>query len=62
MLYPLPGTKSFIRGLRRANAQGSYIPFMYLEPAKAAAPHRAVRIGVHPLNRQPEWRNWELTF
>jgi len=60
MLYPLPGTKSFIRGLRRATAQGAYIPFMYLEPAQAATPHRAARVGVHPLNRQPEWRSWEL--
>jgi Ca2+-binding EF-hand superfamily protein/predicted esterase len=62
MLYPLPGTKSFIRGLRRATDQGAYIPYMYLEPAQAATPHRAGRVGVSPLERQPEWRNWELFF
>ena len=55
--YLLPGSKTFLKGLKRAYEKGLYIPWDYAVPAspRAGAPHTP-RIGVAPLERQPEWR------
>jgi len=58
-----PGSKTFIKGLKRAYDRGAYVPTVYMMPSggnRMSSPRVSARVGVHPLHRQPDWRSWEM--
>lgn len=58
-----PGSKTFIKGLKRAYDRGAYVPTVYMMPSggnRISSPRVSARVGVHPLHRQPDWRSWEM--